>query len=88
MILGQEIVALLAEPIVRLITVDTHSCHQYLLPMLHRSNGKNLSTKETQVVSQECPKFLGVLVICGSQRVNPSKNRVFESTSYWEGVPN
>ena len=56
--------------------------------MLQKSNGKNLSTKETVVVSQECPKFLGVLVICGSQRVNPSKNRVFESTSYWEGVPN
>ena len=69
-ILGQEIVALLAEPIVRLITVDTHSCHQYLLPMLHRSNGKNLSTKETIAVSQDCPKFPGSPVNYCSQRVN------------------
>ena len=55
--------------------------------MLQKSNGKNLNMKQTVFVSQECPKFLGLLVICGSQRVNPSKNRVFESTFFWEGVP-
>ena len=38
--------------------------------MLHQGNGKILSTKETIVVSQDCPKLLGLPVTCGSQRVN------------------
>ena len=37
--------------------------------MLHQDNGKNLSTKETIVVSQRCLKFLGSPVTCGSQSV-------------------
>ena len=37
--------------------------------MLHKDNGENLSTKETIVVSQDCPKFLGSTVTCGNQRV-------------------
>ena len=37
--------------------------------MLHQGNEKNLSTKETIVVSQDCPKFLETPVTCGSQRV-------------------
>ena len=37
---------------------------------LHEDNGKNLSTKETIVVSQDCPKRLGSPMTCGSQRVN------------------
>ena len=36
--------------------------------MLHPGNEKNLSMKETIVVSQDCPKFLGPPVTCGSQR--------------------
>ena len=38
--------------------------------MLHQGNGKTMSTKETIVVSQDCPKFVGSSVTCGSQRVN------------------
>ena len=38
--------------------------------MLDQDNGKNLCTKETKVVSQDCPKFLGSIVTCGSQRGN------------------
>ena len=38
--------------------------------MLHQGNGKNLSTKETLVMSHNCPKFFVLPVICGSQRVN------------------
>ena len=38
--------------------------------MLPQDNGKNLSTKEAIVVSQDCPKLLGSPVTCGSQRVN------------------
>ena len=37
--------------------------------MLHEGNGKNLSTKETIVVPQDCPKILGSPVTCGSQMV-------------------
>ena len=37
--------------------------------MLDQDNGKNLSTKETIVVSQDCPKFFESPVTCGSQRV-------------------
>ena len=37
--------------------------------MLHQDNGKNVSTKENIVVSQECFTFLGTPVTCGSQRV-------------------
>ena len=37
--------------------------------MLHQDNGKNLNTKETTVVSQDCLKLLGSSVTCGSQRV-------------------
>ena len=37
--------------------------------MLNQSNGKNLSTKETIVVSQDYPKILGSPVTCGSKRV-------------------
>ena len=36
---------------------------------LHQDNEKNMSTKENIVVSQECLKFLGQPVTCGSQRV-------------------
>ena len=38
--------------------------------MLHQDNAKKLSTKETVVVSQDCSKFLGSPVTCGSQSVN------------------
>ena len=38
--------------------------------MLYQGNGKNLSTKETIVESQDCPKILGSPVTCGSQRAN------------------
>ena len=38
--------------------------------MLLQGNKKNMSTKETIVVSQDCPKFLVSPVTCGSQRVN------------------
>ena len=41
--------------------------------MLHQDNQKNLSTKETIVVSQDCPKLLGSPVTCGSQRVKTKK---------------
>ena len=37
--------------------------------MLYQGDGKNLSTKETIVVSQNCPKFLGSPVRSGSQRI-------------------
>ena len=37
--------------------------------VLHQDNEKNLSTKETMIVSQDYPKFLGSPVTCGSQRV-------------------
>ena len=37
--------------------------------MLNQGNGKNLSTKETIVVSQDYPKILGSPVTCGSKRV-------------------
>ena len=37
--------------------------------MLHQGNKKNLSMNETIVVSQDCHKFLGSPVTCGSQRV-------------------
>ena len=40
--------------------------------MLQQGNGKNLSTKETIVVLQVCPKLLGSPVTCGSQRVHES----------------
>ena len=40
--------------------------------MLQQGNGKNLSTKETIVVLQVCPKLLESPVTCGSQRVNES----------------
>ena len=30
---------------------------------------KNLTTKETMAASQDCPKFFGLPVTCGSQRV-------------------
>ena len=36
--------------------------------MLQQGNGKNLSRKETIVASQDCPKFLGSSVTCGSQK--------------------
>ena len=36
--------------------------------MLHKCNGKNL--RETIVVSQDFPKFLGSPVTCSSQTVN------------------
>ena len=45
--------------------------------MLHQDNGKNLSTKEAIVVSQDCPKLLGSPVTCGSQRVNHLNAIVF-----------
>ena len=44
--------------------------------MLHQDNGKNLSKKETIVVSQDCPKLLGSPVTCGSQRVNSTTTEV------------
>ena len=37
--------------------------------MLHQDNWKKLSTKETIMVSQDCPKLLGSPVTCCSQRV-------------------
>ena len=37
--------------------------------MVHQGNEKNLSTKETTVVSQDRPKFFGKPVTCGSQVV-------------------
>ena len=37
--------------------------------MLHQDNGKYFSTKETIVVAQDCPKFLGSPVTYGSQMV-------------------
>ena len=40
--------------------------------MFQQGNGKNLSTKETIVVLQVCPKLLESPVTCGSQRVNES----------------
>ena len=36
--------------------------------MLHQVNGKNLTSKETMAVSQDCPKFIGSPVTCSSQR--------------------
>ena len=38
--------------------------------MLHQGSGKNLSTKETIVVSQDSSKFFRSPVTCGGQRVN------------------
>ena len=38
--------------------------------MLHQDNGKNLSSKETIVILQECPKILGSPETCGIQWVN------------------
>ena len=38
--------------------------------MLHEGNEKNLSMKETPVMPQDCPKFLGSPVTCGGERVN------------------
>ena len=38
--------------------------------MPHQSNSKYLSTKKTMVVSQDGPKFFGLPVTCGIQRVN------------------
>ena len=47
---------------------------------LHQDNGKNLSTKEAIVVSQDCPKLLRSPETCGSQRVNEGDiDHVFES---------
>ena len=37
--------------------------------MLLHKNGKNLSTNETKVVSQDCPKFVGSPATSGGQRV-------------------
>ena len=37
--------------------------------MLYQDNRKNLNTKEAIVVLQDCPKFLGSPVTCGSQKV-------------------
>ena len=38
--------------------------------MLNQDNGKNLSSKETIVILQECPKILGSPETCGIQWVN------------------
>ena len=42
--------------------------------MLNQSTGNNLSTKETIVMSQDCPKFLWSPVTCGNQRLKTYKN--------------
>ena len=49
--------------------------------MLHQDDGKNLSMKETIVVSQDCIKFLGSPVTCGSQRVKTTSKRTIQKTS-------
>ena len=38
--------------------------------MQHQDNGKNLNSKETIVILQECPKILGSPETCGIQWVN------------------
>ena len=38
--------------------------------MPHQSNSKYLSTEKTMVVSKDGPKFFGLPVTCGIQRIN------------------
>ena len=49
--------------------------------MLYHGGGKNLSTKETIVVSRDYPKCLGSPVTLVSQRVN--RHQHGESCSCW-----
>ena len=47
--------------------------------MLHQGNGKNLSTKVTIVVSQDCPKFLGSPMTCSSQMIEGCSDKKWNS---------
>ena len=60
---------------------------------LHQDNGKDLSTKEAIVKSQDCPKLLGSSVTCCSERVKKETLlevfycefcKIFKNTFYTE----